>query len=140
MLKVLIADDELPIRQLLETNLMLEGYETYTAKNGREALEAIKTVSPDVVLLDVMMPVMDGLEVLQYVAEAGLDVRVILITAKVHDDDRLVGWELGCNEYITKPFDLDELLARVAEVATADTGTAAARRAAALKELSSLGR
>jgi two-component system response regulator VicR len=140
MLKVLIADDELPIRQLLETNLMLEGYETYTAKNGREALEAIKTISPDVVLLDVMMPVMDGLEVLRYVAEAGLDVRVILITAKVHDDDRLVGWELGCNEYITKPFDLDELLARVAAVANADTRTAAARRAAALKELSSLGR
>jgi DNA-binding response OmpR family regulator len=138
MLKVLIADDEPPILHLLETNLGLEGYETYTANNGREALEVIKTVAPDVVLLDVMMPVMDGLEVLRYVAEAKLDVRVILVTAKVHDDDRLMGWELGCDEYITKPFDLDELLARVAEVAAADPDTAAARRSAALRELSPL--
>ena len=140
MLKVLIADDEPPILQLLETNLGLEGYETRTASNGREALEAIKSFQPDVVLLDVMMPVMDGLEVLRYVAEAQLDVRVILVTAKVHDDDRLMGWELGCDEYITKPFDLDELLLRVAEVAASDFDTAAARRTAALQELSALSR
>jgi len=140
MLKVLIADDEPPILQLLETNLGLEGYETRTASNGREALEAIKSFEPDVVLLDVMMPVMDGLEVLRYVAEAQLDVRVILVTAKVHDDDRLMGWELGCDEYITKPFDLDELLLRVAEVAASDFDTAAARRTAALQELSALSR
>jgi two-component system OmpR family response regulator len=140
MLKVLIADDEQPILQLLETNLGLEGYETRTACNGREALEAIKSFGPNVVLLDVMMPVMDGWEVLRYVTGAKLDVRVILVTAKVHEDDRLMGWGLGCDGYITKPFDLDELLARVADVAAADATTAAARRSAALRELSALGR
>jgi DNA-binding response OmpR family regulator len=117
MLKVLIADDEPPILQLLETNLGFEGYETRTACNGREALDLIKDFQPDVVLLDVMMPVMDGWDVLRYVTEAKLDVRVILVTAKVHEDDRLMGWELGCDDYITKPFELDELLGRIATVA-----------------------
>src|SRR5919106_1836616 len=140
MLKVLIADDEPPILQLLETNLGLEGYETRTANNGREALDVIKEFHPDVVLLDVMMPVMDGWDVLRYMTDSKIDVRVILVSAKAHDNDRLMGWELGCDEYITKPFDLDELLARVAEVATADVDAAAARRSAALQELSALSR
>jgi len=140
MLKVLIADDQPSILQLLETNLGLEGYETRTAGNGREALEVIKDFRPDVVLLDVMMPVMDGWDVLRYVTQAQLDVRVILITAKVHEDDRLMGWELGCDDYITKPFDLDELLGRIADVAASDIDTAAARRSAALRELSALNR
>ncbi|HZA40286.1 MAG TPA: response regulator [Actinomycetota bacterium] len=117
MLKVLIADDEPPILQLLETNLGLEGYETRTANNGREALEVMKDFHPDVLLLDVMMPVMNGWDVLRFVAEANLDVRVILVSAKAHDDDLLMGWELGCDEYITKPFDLEVLLERVATVA-----------------------
>jgi DNA-binding response OmpR family regulator len=116
-LKVLVADDEPTLRHLLQTNLELEGYETYLAENGEEALEAVRMHGPDIVLLDVMMPVMDGWAVLDALTrEPGLRARVILVSAKASGEARLHGWRLGCDEYVTKPFDLDDLMNRIAEV------------------------
>ena len=115
--RVLIADDEPTLRSLLKTNLQLEGFETLTASNGEEALRAIREEAPDVVLLDVMMPVMDGWQVLEELSKSDRrHTRVILVTAKASTESQLQGWELGCDEYLTKPFDLDDMIARITEV------------------------
>src|SRR5687767_5730315 len=115
--RVLIADDEPTLRSLLKTNLQLEGFETLTASNGEEALRAIREESPDVVLLDVMMPVMDGWQVLEELSKSdNRHTRVILVTAKASTESQLHGWELGCDEYLTKPFDLDDMIERITQV------------------------
>jgi DNA-binding response OmpR family regulator len=135
MLKVLIADDEPALLHLLKTNLELDGYATFVATNGADALAIVEAERPDIVLLDVMMPVLDGWEVLTYLARSELGTRVILITAKAQESAQLHGWELGCDEYITKPFDLEELLRRVDEVAVRSPEDTARRRAEAVAEL-----
>ena len=115
--RVLIADDEPTLRSLLKTNLRLEGFETLTASNGAEALRVIREEAPDVVLLDVMMPVMDGWQVLEELSKSNhRHTKVILITAKASTEAQLQGWELGCDEYLTKPFDLDDMIDRISEV------------------------
>lgn len=115
--RVLIADDEPTLRSLLKTNLQLEGFETLTASNGAEALRVIREEAPDVVLLDVMMPVMDGWEVLEELSKSdNRHTRVILVTAKASAESQLHGWELGCDEYLTKPFDLDDMIERITQV------------------------
>jgi DNA-binding response OmpR family regulator len=115
--KVLIADDEPALRSLLKTNLSFEGFETLTASNGEEALQVIKDEAPDVVLLDVMMPVMDGWQVLEELSKnENRHTKVILVTAKASSEAQLQGWELGCDEYLTKPFDLDVMIQRIIEV------------------------
>src|SRR6266508_569320 len=99
-LKVLIADDEAALRTLLETQLQFEGFETLTAADGGEALQVIREQQPDVVLLDVMMPVLDGMAVLgELGSEANRHTRVILVTAKTSGEAKLQGWELGADEY-----------------------------------------
>ena len=119
--KVLIADDEPALRALLRTNLSFEGFETLTASNGEEALKVIREEAPDVVLLDVMMPVMDGWEVLEELSKSeNRHARVILVTAKASSEAQLQGWELGCDEYLTKPFDLDVMIERIVEVSGRD--------------------
>lgn len=116
-LRVLVADDESALRSLIKTNLQFEGFETLTASNGEEALQVIREQEPDVVLLDVMMPVMDGIDVLNELArEEHRRTRVILVTAKTSTEDQLQGWELGCDEYLTKPFDLEVLIDRIRAV------------------------
>ncbi|MGH2757440.1 MAG: response regulator transcription factor [Actinomycetota bacterium] len=113
-LRVLVADDEAALRSLIKTNLQFEGFETLTAANGAEALSAIREQQPDIVLLDVMMPVMDGLAVLSELArDEHRHTRVILVTAKTSTQAQLQGWELGCDDYLTKPFDLDMLIDRI---------------------------
>jgi len=115
--RILIADDEPTLRSLLKTNLRLEGFETLTASNGEEALRVIREETPDVVLLDVMMPVMDGWQVLEELSKSNhRHTKVILITAKASTEAQLQGWELGCDEYLTKPFDLDDMIDRISEV------------------------
>jgi two-component system response regulator MprA len=138
-LKVLVADDEPALRKLLKTNMELEGYETLEAANGAEVLESVKRDNPDIILLDIMMPVMDGWEVLtELAANPEYSQKVILVSAKASDDAQLQGWELGADEYITKPFDLDSLLERVREVAARSEAESEKRRAEAISELQNL--
>lgn len=138
-LKVLVADDEPALRKLLKTNMELEGYETLEAANGAEVLEMVRRDNPDIILLDIMMPVMDGWEVLtELAANPEYSQKVILVSAKASDDAQLQGWELGADEYITKPFDLDSLLERVREVAARTAAESERRRAEAISELQNL--
>ncbi|MEA2452040.1 MAG: hypothetical protein QOG04_750 [Actinomycetota bacterium] len=134
--KILIADDEPALRSLLKTNLSFEGFETLTAANGEEALRVIREEAPDVVLLDVMMPVMDGLQVLEELSKGeNRQTRVILVTAKASSEAQLQGWELGCDEYLTKPFDLDVMIDRIAEVTGRDDSQTETRRREAIENL-----
>lgn len=138
-LKVLVADDEPALRKLLKTNMELEGYETLEASNGAEVLECVERDNPDIILLDIMMPVMDGWEVMTALAaNPEYSQKVILVSAKASDDAQLQGWELGADEYITKPFDLDALLQRVRDVAARSEADSEARRAEAISELQNL--
>ena len=138
-LKVLVADDEPALRKLLKTNMELEGYETLEASNGAEVLECVERDNPDIILLDIMMPVMDGWEVMTALAaNPEYEQKVILVSAKASDDAQLQGWELGADEYITKPFDLDSLLERVREVAARSEAESEKRRAEAISELQNL--
>jgi DNA-binding response OmpR family regulator len=138
-LKVLVADDEPALRKLLKTNMELEGYETLEASNGAEVLECVERDNPDIILLDIMMPVMDGWEVMTALAaNPEYEQKVILVSAKASDDAQLQGWELGADEYITKPFDLDSLLARVREVAARSEAESEKRREEAISELQNL--
>ena len=113
--KILIADDEPTLRQLLQTNLMLEGFDTCEARDGAEALRAVEEESPDVLILDIMMPVVDGLQVLDALNQAGPP--VVVLSAKVATADQREGYERGCDEYITKPFDVEDLIDSIRDVA-----------------------
>jgi DNA-binding response OmpR family regulator len=110
--RVVVADDERDIAGLLTMNLEMEGYQVETVYDGSAALDAVRSSLPDFVLLDVMMPKMNGLDVLRELkADASTaDIPVIMLTAKAGDDDVWAGWSAGASYYLTKPFDLDELL------------------------------
>ncbi len=112
---ILTADDDPQLLRLVSRNLELEDYEVITANDGQQALERIETQMPDLVLLDVMMPKMDGFTVCQRV-RAFSAVPIILITARGQDQDKVRGLDLGADDYLTKPFSVDELLARVRAV------------------------
>ena len=134
--RVLIADDEPTLRSLLKTNLQLEGFETLTASNGEEALRVIREEAPDVVLLDVMMPVMDGWQVLEELSKSNhRHTRIILVTAKASTESQLHGWELGCDEYLTKPFDLDDMIERITQVVQRNGHQVEEMRAERIQEL-----
>jgi DNA-binding response OmpR family regulator len=112
---VLVVDDDLQIQRMVTRNLQLEGYETLTASNGQEALDSIASQMPDIVLLDVMMPVMDGFTVCERVRSFSA-VPIIILTARGQEQDKVRGLDLGADDYLTKPFGIDELLARVRAV------------------------
>src|SRR6266568_4509174 len=112
---ILTADDDPQLLRLIARNLELEDYQVLTATDGQQALELIEARSPDLVLLDVMMPKMDGFTVCQRVREFSL-VPIIIITAHGQDQDKVRGLDLGADDYLTKPFSVDELLARVRAV------------------------
>lgn len=109
---IVVADDERDIADLLTLNLVMEGYRVETVYDGQAALEAVQTLDPDFVLLDVMMPKLHGLDVLRALKadEATRDIPVIMLTAKAGDDDVWAGWQAGASYYVTKPFDLEELV------------------------------
>lgn len=113
MTKVLIVDDEPAMRQGLADNLEFEGYETAMAANGKEGLEMILASRYDLVVLDVMMPEMSGFDVCKELRKRNITVPVILLTAKGEEIDKVLGLELGADDYITKPFSLRELIARI---------------------------
>jgi diguanylate cyclase (GGDEF)-like protein len=115
--RVLVVDDDRNLRKIISTNLELAGYAVVTASDGRDALEKIEQDVPDLLLLDLMMPFMDGYEVAQRVRShpnpSIANVPIIILTAKGETEDKLRGFEAGADDYITKPFGPRELLARV---------------------------
>ncbi|BAL61896.1 response regulator YycF [Melissococcus plutonius] len=112
MKKILVVDDEKPISEIVKYNLVKEGYEVYTAFDGEEALEKVTEVEPDLVLLDLMLPKMDGLEVAREIRKT-YNMPIIMVTAKDSEIDKVLGLELGADDYVTKPFSNRELVARV---------------------------
>ena len=112
MKKILVVDDEKPISDIVKFSLAKEGYEVSTAFDGDEAVEQFTAVGPDLILLDLMLPKMDGLEVCRQIRKTS-DVPIIMLTAKDSEIDKVLGLELGADDYITKPFSNRELVARV---------------------------
>ena len=112
---ILVVDDERHIVRLVQVNLERAGYEVTTAYDGVEAIEAVQSELPDMIILDVMMPRMDGLEALKELRanEQTKDIPVIMLTAKAQDADIFKGWSSGVDSYLTKPFNPRELLAFV---------------------------
>jgi two-component system KDP operon response regulator KdpE len=113
--KILAVDDEQRMVRFIQLNLEQDGFEVVTAFNGKEALEQVRTQLPDLVLLDIMMPDINGFEVLKKIREVNT-VPVIMLTAKGEEDDRIQGLELGADDYITKPFSPRELVSRIKAV------------------------
>ncbi|MBC7765581.1 MAG: response regulator transcription factor, partial [Hyphomonadaceae bacterium] len=109
---ILVVDDEKPIVDILVFNLQKEGYETITAYDGEEAVQKALSFHPDLILLDVMLPKMDGFEVLKKLRET-MSTPILMLTAKEEEVDKVLGLELGADDYITKPFKVRELMARV---------------------------
>jgi len=110
--KILVVDDEPSILNLITAYLKPEGYEVYTAEDGPSGLKAARSFKPDLIVLDVMLPGMDGVEVLARLRRES-DVYVILLTAKTEETDRVVGLTIGADDYVTKPFSPRELVARI---------------------------
>lgn len=116
--KILAVDDEKHIVRLVQINLQKAGYEVTTASNGREALESVAEQHPDLIVMDVMMPEMDGFAALQKLKEnpATAKIPVIMLTAKAQDEDVFKGWKSGADLYLTKPFNPAELLTFVKRI------------------------
>lgn len=110
--KVLVVDDEKPISDIIKFNLEKEGYEVVMAYDGEEALQKVESESPDLIVLDLMLPKIDGLEVAKQV-RAKRSTPIIMVTAKDSELDKVLGLELGADDYVTKPFSNRELVARV---------------------------
>ena len=137
-LRVLVVDDEPDVLMLCRVNLELAGHEVIEATNGEAGLELALRECPDVVVLDVMLPRMDGISVLETLANDELtrDVPVILLTAKTQLEDRRAGWRAGCSEYLTKPFSPVDLVG-IAERASATSALERSHRRR--RELAQLG-
>jgi len=113
--KILVVDDEARIVRLVRTYLEGAGFQVITAYDGREALQAFRSEQPDLVVLDLMLPEIDGLDVARAIRREG-DVPIIMLTARAEETDRLIGLELGADDYVVKPFSPRELTARVRAV------------------------
>ena len=111
-MKILVVDDEALLVKGIRFNLQNEGYEVITGSDGLEALRLVQEQSPDLVVLDVMMPNMDGLTACGKIREFS-DVPIIMLTAKTDDMDKLIGFDHGADDYMTKPFGIMELISRV---------------------------
>src|SRR5829696_8590947 len=120
---IMVVDDEPPIVRLVRAKLQADGYAVVTASRGEEALKLLEDERPDLIVLDLMMPGMDGFETLRHIREQG-QTPVIMLTARAGDADKLKGLEGGADDYVTKPFNPDELAARVAAVLRRTSGAA----------------
>ena len=125
-IRVVVVDDEEPLSDLLTMALRYEGWEVHTAGTGQSALKAIREHRPDLVVLDVMLPDLDGLTVLQRLRADGNDVPVLFLTAKDEVADRVAGLTVGGDDYVTKPFSLEELVARLRALLRRTVGAGAA--------------
>ena len=130
MARILVADDDADIRQLVIYSLADEGHEVSVAKNGQEAVDHVVSSPPDLMLLDVMMPEMDGYDVLRALDEKGVRgfTKILVLTAKGSERDWKLGYDLGADRYMTKPFDPTELLETVNDMLTASSEELAAKR------------
>ncbi len=123
MAKILVIDDEPSITKLVSAYLKPEGYEVFTASDGIAGLKAARAFKPDLIILDIMLPGMDGIELLSRLRRES-DVYVIMLTAKTEETDKIVGLTVGADDYVTKPFSPRELVARVkAALRRIETGT-----------------
>ena len=112
-LKILLADDEKELARAVGTILKYSNYEVNIVNNGKEAVEMVKENMYDLIILDVMMPVMDGIQALKEMRKNNIKTPIMLLTAKAQIDDKVEGLDSGANDYLTKPFDKKELLARI---------------------------
>ena len=112
MSKILVVDDEKPISDIIKFNLTKEGYDVVVAMDGQEALDLFESEEPDLVLLDQMLPELEGTEVLRQIRTKS-QTPVIMVTAKDSEIDKVLGLEMGADDYVTKPFSNRELLARI---------------------------
>tara|TARA_B100000965_G_C19262988_1_gene613828 strand:+ start:13 stop:702 length:690 start_codon:yes stop_codon:yes gene_type:complete len=110
--KILVVDDEKPISDIIKFNLVKEGFEVDVAFDGEEALKKVYQFQPDLILLDLMLPKLDGFQVCRKVRES-FNMPILMLTAKEEEVDKVLGLELGADDYITKPFGMRELIARV---------------------------
>ncbi|MBG9367712.1 response regulator YycF [Streptococcus sp. NLN64] len=115
MKKILVVDDEKPISDIIKFNMTKEGYDVVTAFDGQEALEVFEAEQPDIVILDLMLPEIDGLEVAKTIRRTS-NVPIIMLSAKDSEFDKVIGLEIGADDYVTKPFSNRELQARVKAV------------------------
>ena len=113
MARILVVDDEPAVRSSVQRALQLKGYEVATASDGEEALSAVEDQRPDAIVLDVMMPHVDGLEVARRLRAAGVTTPILMLTARARVADRVAGLDAGADDYLVKPFALAELLARL---------------------------
>ena len=111
--KILIIEDELDLIKGLKLNLSDEGFDVDWAVNGTEGLRKAIEATPDLIILDIMLPEMDGLEVCRKLRQKNIDIPIIMLTAKGEEIDKVVGLEIGADDYITKPFSIRELIARI---------------------------
>ncbi len=116
MPKILIVEDDKHILTGLEDNLTMEGYKTIIARDGREAIAQAKDKSPDLIILDIMLPKLNGLEVCKELRARGMNIPIIILSARAQESDKILGLELGADDYVTKPFSPRELLTRVKTV------------------------
>jgi len=123
MPKILIVEDDKHILAGLVDNLEMEGYKTVLARDGKEALAQVKERSPDLIILDVMLPKLTGFDVCKELRKAGKNIPIIILSARAEESDKVLGLELGADDYVTKPFSPRELLMRVrAVLRRAETG------------------
>ena len=113
MPKILLVDDEPDIIEIIQYHLEKEGYLVKTASNGIECLSIAKSFVPDLILLDVMMPVKDGFTVAKEIRQVDSEIPILFLTAKSMKEDKLAGFDVGADDYLTKPFAMEELLARI---------------------------
>lgn len=111
--RLLVVEDDPAISSMLRRGLTFEGYDVLPAGTGTEALEILRVTTPDLIILDVMLPGMDGLEVCRRIRSAGLDVPVLMLTARDEITDRVAGLDAGADDYLVKPFAFEELVARL---------------------------
>jgi DNA-binding response OmpR family regulator len=123
MSKILIVEDEPDMVLGLKDNFEFEGYEVVTASDGASGLERARTLKPDLVILDIMLPKLSGLEVCKTLRSEGFETPIVMLTARGQEIDKVVGLELGADDYVTKPFSIREVLARVRAILRRTDGT-----------------
>jgi len=116
MTKILVVEDEVPILTGIQDNLEMEGYEVATAADGEIALELVSKFKPDLIVLDIMLPKVDGFEICRQLKEKKSNAAVVIVSAKKEETDKVYGLDLGADDYITKPFSVMEFLARIKAV------------------------
>jgi two-component system OmpR family response regulator len=116
ILKVLVVDDEPNIRDLLSASLRFAGHQVATAANGTDAINMITETKPDIVLLDVMLPDISGFGVTKKIRAMGIEVPILFLTARDDTEDKITGLTVGGDDYVTKPFSLDEIMARISAI------------------------